>query len=550
MKKFLAFILIFSMLFGLVSCTAVGTDDETGGESDTVDEISSDFEEASTSKETDTKQREESSDTDGVGSGVTDSSVPDNTESSEEFSSDTEEVSSDEESSDESEESSETEETEMETLELNAGYASVGTYDKYDLDTYMKPVWDGKVVHNETVMFVGMYDEVPLLYTPDKIISVRSYDLTIEYVDGVDYALKDGKLVLLEGTRIPVCPLETYYSVHNGNPYLSTMYKGQVTQTMFGEGDTMTRWQVAVTYKHSDKWDGVYVHSYDHRYDDLIKKLENGEDVSIFFYGDSITAGANASNNKAPYTPPWSVMFCQYIAKQYGYTVKYVNTASDPSLTNGTPAAGGAREDSVYGTNGIITYVNSAVGGWSTKQGLDNFPVYIKPYIQKYGCDLFVLAFGMNNAGSTAETVCDLLKQITDKIVARAPEADILLVSPMIPNPEAVRNPEDTFFCNGNQPTFEAEMIPLAEKINKSGTDCALAPMTSVSKYIHAQKRFRDSTGNNVNHPNDFIVRVYAQTLFQTVFGYENYPDGAAELGDIPVVDANYNGKLNDVFLD
>lgn len=415
------------------------------------------------------------------------------------------------------------ESTDMDENIKEEDLSSVGIYDRYDLDTYMRPIWSDKVIHNETVMFVGIDDKASLLYDADEIISVRSYDLATEYERGVDYDYVDGKLVLLEGTRIPYVPLETYYSVLDPNyPYLSTMYNGVVTQTMFGDGDAMTKWQVAVTYKHSDTWDGVKVESYADRYADFIGKLERGEDVTVFFYGDSITTGASSSQSRAPYAPSFARMFVQYVAKKYGYTVTYVDSYSDENLTNGKPSGGREHEDTVFGTNGTITYINTAVGGWSTQNGLENMPAYVTSYIKKYGCDLFVLAFGMNNGGSTAADVTSLMENILKKLYRAAPEADVVLVSTMLPNIEAVRNPADKYFCNGNQYTFEEAMYPLAEKINKNVMNCAVAPMTSVSKYIHSQKRYRDTTGNNVNHPSDFLARTYAQVIYQTVFGYEN----------------------------
>ena len=431
---------------------------------------------------------------------------------------DTEHNESDSESDSDTEES-----TDMDENIKEEDLSSVGIYDRYDLDTYMRPIWSDKVIHNETVMFVGIDDQASLLYDADEIISVRSYDLATEYERGVDYDYVDGKLVLLEGTRIPYVPLETYYSVLDPNyPYLSTMYNGVVTQTMFGDGDAMTKWQVAVTYKHSDTWDGVKVESYADRYADFIGKLERGEDVTVFFYGDSITTGASSSQSRAPYAPSFARMFVQYVAKKYGYTVTYVDSYSDETLTNGKPSGGREYEDTVFGTNGTITYINTAVGGWSTQNGLENMSAYVTSYIKKYGCDLFVLAFGMNNGGSTAGDVTSLMENIMKKLYRAAPEADVVLVSTMLPNIEAVRNPSDKYFCNGNQYTFEEAMYPLAERMCKNGIDCAVAPMTSVSKYIHSQKRYRDTTGNNVNHPSDFLARTYAQVIYQTVFGYEN----------------------------
>ena len=46
--------------------------------------------------------------------------------------------------------------------------------------------------------------------------------------------------------------------------------------------------------------------------------------------------------------------------------------------------------------------------------------------------------------------------------------------------------------------------------------------MTSMSLSILDHKDFVDYTGNNINHPNDFFERVYAQTLLQSFIGYEN----------------------------
>ena len=43
--------------------------------------------------------------------------------------------------------------------------------------------------------------------------------------------------------------------------------------------------------------------------------------------------------------------------------------------------------------------------------------------------------------------------------------------------------------------------------------------MTAMHLDLLKAKRFRDMTGNNVNHPNDFLARVYAQVVLQTVAG-------------------------------
>ena len=400
--------------------------------------------------------------------------------------------------------------TEEETTRGTVNNAPIGdilTYDTFDLNSYMTPVWDGRVVYNETVMFVGMDDQAALLYTPDEILSVRSYDLKTVYEQGKDFDVVDGKLVLLEGTRIPVITIEQYY--HNDpSSFLMTKYNGKNYYTYWGEGTAMTQWQVAVTYVHDEYWEGFMPETSD-QFAKLIAKLEKGENATMIFYGDSITFGATSSSgaNVHPYAPPYTQMFTQYLAQKYGYTIKYINTGLTGTCAPPT-------QDTVFGTNGTITYINTAVGGWTSTDGYNNFDKYVKAYVDEYGCDFFLLAFGMNDAANSPNTEKKAIKKITDAFYEIAPNAEVLLVATMIPNPEATNG------WYGNQYKFEDTFVSIAESYAKDGKSCAVAKMTSMSQRILENKRFRDHTGNNINHPNDFLGRLYAQVVFETVIGY------------------------------
>lgn len=401
------------------------------------------------------------------------------------------------------------------SAQINDGPVKVGVYNMYDLETYMEPVWKGRVVHNETVMFLGMDDQVTLLYEADEIISVRSYDLKTEYKQGIDYDYVEGKLILLEGTSIPYMSEQDYYT--DDANYSMLVTKGNAepdatgAYTYWGEGDTMTKWQVAVTYKHSQYWEGYSVESFADRYQSLVTKLQNGEDVTFVFYGDSITYGANSSFviGVEPFAPSWSLMFTQYIAKQYGYTVKYV--------TNQFTTAPVPAEDSVYGTNGTIFYYNPSVGGWRVEDGRNHVEDYVNVFIDEHGCDLFTVAFGMNNGSLSADRFCAHTEKLIDSVKEHAPEMDVVMVSTMVPNPEATNG------WYGNQEQFEEKMLAMADKYHAAGTNCSVSCMTSMSKSILESKRFRDMTGNNINHPNDFMARVYAQVMMETVLEYEEF---------------------------
>ena len=65
-----------------------------------------------------------------------------------------------------------------------------------------------------------------------------------------------------------------------------------------------------------------------------------------------------------------------------------------------------------------------------------------------------------------------------------------------------------------NQPLFAETLYRLEEKYPFVG----VADMTTMHGDLLATgKRYRDMTGNNVKHPIDFLARVYAQVILQTL---------------------------------
>ena len=51
------------------------------------------------------------------------------------------------------------------------------------------------------------------------------------------------------------------------------------------------------------------------------------------------------------------------------------------------------------------------------------------------------------------------------------------------------------------------------------GSAAELARITSMHQTLLKRKHFYDMTGNNINHPNDFLARIYAQTLLAVITG-------------------------------
>ena len=239
---------------------------------------------------------------------------------------------------------------------------------------------------------------------------------------------------------------------------------------VFSEGSYFHKNQVFITYTHTATTN-LFTPQKSTKLTNFASKLKNGESVNLVFFGDSITAGGNASGraDTAPYTPIWSEMVRDSLMAKY------------PSAT--------------------INYTNTAVGGkettWAIEELNDRVIVY-KP-------DLLILAFGMNDGGKTTEKYISNTKTIIDRVLAANPNCEIALIATMLPHSET------TYYKN--QYLQEAALYELA----KSYSNVDVIPMTSVHSSVLTQKRYFDMTGNNVNHPNDFLIRLYAQTVLQTI---------------------------------
>lgn len=376
-----------------------------------------------------------------------------------------------------------------------------------NLEESMQNIFDGNLVRNETVMFLEKGEAKDMLFKIDKILSVTSYDGETTYIEGVDYALENGQIVCLESSSIPCITSDVFYN--DEDSIITVKHDGKTVPMYWGEDTTMTQWQVNVTYTHSDAWNGYRQKCFAETLRPFIRKLADGEDVTVMFYGDSITFGANASSivGTQPYQMPYTVLFTKALADLFGYNIRYINT--------NLPKTAKVPNDYNTGSSHTITYINSSVGGWASTDGINNYDTYIKPFIKEYGCDLFMLGFGMNDGGEKPEKYYRTEKKILNKVIKQSPNVNLLLMATMVPNPDGIG-------WYGNQVKQEKVLIDGADKYNKKGIPCAVIGMGSTSLSVLEHKQFRDYTGNNINHPNDFFSRVYAQTLLQCVVGYKN----------------------------
>ncbi len=374
----------------------------------------------------------------------------------------------------------------------------------------------GSLSENETAAFIFPEEEKQLLFDIDRIVSVASYDGKTVYESGRDYTVKDGKLLLTENSAIPVITPARYYSAGE-QPLLKVLKPdGSESPCYFTGSGKLGQYQVNVTYTH--KAGPGLTPPCGGRYERFLRQLERGEDVTVFFHGDSITYGCDASltHRLPPLQPSFPILFTCALARLYDDSVRFV-------LPEAANAYNGPFPDPPQGKSGTITLVNTAVGGWTSENGVDSLDTHIAPQIGKYGCDLFGLAYGMNDGGrSPAETAANC-ETIVRRVLSLRKGASVLLVSTMLPNPDGLG-------WNRNQSRQEPELVRLAEKLTAEGVACDVARMTSVSAAILKRKKFIDVTGNNINHPNDYLSRVYAATLLRTLAVCGRKPSDVTDL--------------------
>ena len=360
---------------------------------------------------------------------------------------------------------------------MNSDEETIMKYDEYNIETYLYPLWQGKYVYNETVMFVGKNSKAPLLYKAEEIVSVRSYDLKTEYVAGKDFKFdkKTNSLYLTANSAIPFISESEYYPEvkQGGNAFEFSGLKHKYIR--FSEGSFFSALQIAVTYRHGGKNYISKPTCQSDAFSQVRKKISDGENVKILFYGDSITVGANASKfvNYPPYANTWTEMVFS-------------------ALTKGNEKA---------------EYVNTAVGGWSSQDGIDN----LDERLLSHAPDAVFLAFGMNDVNLSPTEHIEKIKNMFYRIRERLPNCAVCLISTMLPNREV-----KGFY--GYQPRFREKYYEFIDELRAEGeTAVCYADVTKVHSEILERKRCFDMTGNNVNHPNDFLSRVYAQTVLQTV---------------------------------
>ena len=369
-----------------------------------------------------------------------------------------------------------------------------------NLDVYSEPVWEGDTVYHETALFTPDKDTVKLLYPVDEIVSLRSYDLMTNYIEGYDFEItEDGMIKRLEGGRIPVWATSLTTDTPNDWPTTDGKY------VVLTGDQTYPKFAISVTYKHSTTFENgfepVVPNSMEVALNNTLKKLENGEEVNIVIYGDSISCGWSSSGM----TP--EIKIYDETNTEGNYITRYnINVAPyAPTWVQMLEA----RLKELY-PNATINFKNLSLGGKSSPWGAANIADRLALWKDEEGNqvipDLMLVGFGVNDSASGTEGIAvDQFKANMKAIVDNAREftgnmnMEALYYSPMFPNQSSTEWPAERLLA------YEAAL----EEIYLNDDNVGIVKLSSIFSEIVKSKNCEDYLNTNLNHGNDFTARLY-----------------------------------------
>jgi len=328
-----------------------------------------------------------------------------------------------------------------------------------NLDQYMRPFWHSDTIYNETVLLYsvnGKPADGKLLFTPDRVLSVKSYDLKNTYAEGKDYSFTGSTITRMADSTMP-WRADTSFDTKKDLAWFNTQ----------------SQW-VVVTYTHHDQWKGPVPAYKGNLLPNTMAKLRAKKPLQIVAYGMSITRGMDVSafDTIPPYMPPYVDLFARQLRKNcHDAGVKMINAGLPGSTVD-----------------------------WAAQ--------HTGQYINPLKPDLLILDFGMNDFWRlTPGQFKGYIDTIMRKAKAANPRVEFLLIANMKFDPDYVLDSDQyKSFYTGNLEGYSRVL----KALEKRGVVCL--DMYAISDAIYREKKAKDCLANPL-HPNDYLARWFAQGL-------------------------------------
>lgn len=336
-----------------------------------------------------------------------------------------------------------------------------------------QPVWRSEIVYRESSVLIeskeGEALQARLAFPAKEVLLVKNAAGTVSFVAQEDWKLSDDGMNLVFQDRKKIASIKESeffkpkdstqsYRHRTGKPEESLLY---------APGSWFHDRNVEITYRRKivKPLERPLVYG---KLPRTQKLLLDKTPFVIGISGDSISTGLDASSTAN--VVPFQLGYAELMAAQL---------------------------EMDFGTS--LQVENRSVAGWSVANGVNDLGTLLKA-----NPSLLVVAYGMNDVGRRDPNwFRGQLNEMIKKVQVEAPQCDILLVSPMLGNPEWVHTPPEM---------FDSYRDVMKECVSDG---IAFADVTEVWKIMCHHKHFLDLTGNGLNHPNDFGHRLYAMVLLE-----------------------------------
>lgn len=351
------------------------------------------------------------------------------------------------------------------------------------------PYFLGNVIYNETAMMTKRSDGsiyAALRYKPKKVLSVRDYTWKTEYPSS-SYRVDENKIVVEEGSAIPYWTESQLVGEDLPSPYvkkdsmslsnIATDYYVWSGVAVYTESDIYYGRQIQVSYVYdtADLREDARQECVLDSLPNVKSKLEGGQDLKIVTVGDSVGEGCSSSYkfNHEPYMHPWADQICDVLKSKY---------------------------------NVSVTNSNQSVGGKQSSYTSEDDSKLAD--IAKESPDLLFVHYGINDLGAnrTPNGFKENIERIVLYVQSALPNCDIVLLSPIMPNPYIYSSDTMEMYCESLQ--------EIAENNTTDSQGVVFLNMTKLSlDYLENGKSYFDLTANGINHPNDYGHRLYTQLI-------------------------------------
>lgn len=359
-------------------------------------------------------------------------------------------------------------------------------------DQLVMPFWLQDTMYNESTSMIQREDgsiTANMLFIPTEIISVKDTYLQKEYVEGVDYTWEHGtnQLKWLKGSSIQYF---TQNDIHGWNEDGTAQFqddelgRSHFASALFCTSAFLYEKHIYVTYKYeAGSWDGPTTSFQGDKLTRTMEKLQKGgETIKTVFYGDSIFTGCDCSGmyNREPFQPILSTVIKESLEEYYDVTIDMHN-----------PSVGGMTSE------------------WGATNAVEN--------CASQNPDLVIMSFGMNDGWNDAKAYTRRhMQTIIDETLKVNPNCEFIIVSMMVPNSNAG-------FYN-NHFDFAEEFAKMPNAKENENVNIAFANMFKMHEHMLETKDFIAMSGNNINHPNDWLARVYAMNILSCMVDFNALP--------------------------